>query len=291
VNIKAVEHRIQDLIGDFVELIAKAFFGGLGVAVAMSLAVLAFSSGAQAAKLNDAKAGQLLLSTDAGTAPDAEFTVAPQVSTEIAIDVTGMVARTRVTQFFHNPGSEFVEGVYVFPLPEKAAVDRLWMKIGDRVIEGRIREKEAARKEYEKAKGEGKKASIVVQQRPNLFTNTVAHIGPNDMVEIRIEYQQTRLGQRRVSPAHPARRSAALCSATPPPDEPKALRRKPGPGNSAPHPEYACECAWWSRRHRRVIDAGSAGLRRDSYHTPGRKIRRRTAVSPEEQVVPTATAA
>ena len=96
-DIKAVEHRIQDLIEDFVELIAKAFFGGLGVAIVMSLAILAFSSTAQAAKLNDAKAGQLLLSTDAGTGAEAEFTVAPQVSTEIAIDVTGMVARTRVT--------------------------------------------------------------------------------------------------------------------------------------------------------------------------------------------------
>ena len=177
---------VRQVVGDLAELVAKAFFGGLGAAVAMSLAILALSANVQAAKVNDAQAGTLLLRTDAG----GEFTAAPQVALEVAVEVTGMVARTRVTQFFHNPGSEFVEGVYVFPLPEKAAVDRLWMKVGERVIEGRIREKEEARRTYEKAKAEGRKAALVEQQRPNLFTNAVAHIGPNDFVEIRIEYQQ-----------------------------------------------------------------------------------------------------
>src|SRR5690349_1723024 len=179
--------RIQQALGDFARLVAKAFFGGIGVAVLMSLAILALSANVQAAGVNDAKAGTLLIkdpSVEGGYAP------APQVATEVATDVTGMIARTRVTQTFHNPGSAFVEGVYVFPLPEKAAVDRLWMKIGERVIEGRIREKEEARRDYEKAKSEGKKAALVEQQRPNLFTNAVAHIGPNDAVEIRIEYQQ-----------------------------------------------------------------------------------------------------
>jgi Ca-activated chloride channel family protein len=178
--------RLEDAIGDLAELVARAFFGGLAAAVALSLAILALSATAQAAALNDTKAGTLLLRTGAA----GDYAVAPQVSTEVAIDVTAMVARTRVTQIFHNPGSEFVEGVYVFPLPEKAAVDRLWMKIGERVIEGRIREKEDARREYQKAKQEGRKAALVEQQRPNLFTNAVAHIGPNDFIEVRIEYQQ-----------------------------------------------------------------------------------------------------
>ena len=177
-------HTLQQAMRDLAELVAKAFFGGLGAAVAMSLAILALSANVQAATVNDAKAGTLLLRAGGELVP------APQVSTEVAIEVTGMVARTRVTQLFHNPGSDFVEGVYVFPLPEKAAVDRLHMKIGERLIEGRIREKEEARRTYEKAKREGRKAALVEQQRPNLFTNAVAHIGPNDFVEIRIEYQQ-----------------------------------------------------------------------------------------------------
>jgi Ca-activated chloride channel family protein len=185
---KAVAGRlsVKQVLCDLAELVAKAFFGGLGAAVAMALAILALSANVQAAKINDAQAGTLLLRADAA----GEFTAAPQVALEVAVEVTGMVARTRVTQFFHNPGSEFVEGVYVFPLPEKAAVDRLWMKVGERVIEGRIREKEEARRTYEKAKAEGRKAALVEQQRPNLITNAVAHIGPNDFVEIRIEYQQ-----------------------------------------------------------------------------------------------------
>jgi Ca-activated chloride channel family protein len=106
--------------------------------------------------------------------------VAPTGETEVAIQVTGLIARTRVTQVFHNPGAEFVEGLYVFPLPEKAAVDHLWMRIGERVIEGRSRRRRGARV-YEKARAEGGRRALVEQQRPNLFTNSVAHIGPDEM--------------------------------------------------------------------------------------------------------------
>src|SRR4051812_10632809 len=174
-------------IGDFLQLGANAFVSGLLVAIALSVLTLLLASTAQAAALNDAKTGQLLLRTGA----PGEYTVAPTVETEIAIEVTGVIARTRLTQVFHNPGSEFVEGLYVFPLPEKAAVDHLWMRIGERAIEGVIQEKEEARRTYEKAKSEGRKAALVEQQRPNLFMNSVAHIGPNDQVRVTIEYQQT----------------------------------------------------------------------------------------------------
>jgi len=175
-----------DLVGDMIELVFRAFVGGVAAAVAMSLAILALSATAQAATLGEAKTGALLLMTKTA----GQYTVAPRVATEVAIEVSGMVARTRVTQHFHNPGSEHVEGVYVFPLPEKAAVDRLRILIGSRAIEGRIREKGEARRIYAQAKSEGKKAALVEQQRPNLFTNTVAHIGPNERVEVTIEYQQ-----------------------------------------------------------------------------------------------------
>jgi Ca-activated chloride channel family protein len=84
-----------------------------------------------------------------------------------------------------------VEGIYVFPLPEKAAVDHLWMRIGERVVEGRVQEKEEARRSYDSARREGRKAALVEQQRPNLFTNSVAHIGPGENVRITLEYQQT----------------------------------------------------------------------------------------------------
>lgn len=175
---------IKGAISDFVELVAKALLSGVAVGTAMGLAILLLTTTAQASGM-DAKTGTLMLHSPSG------YTPAPKVSTEVAIEVKGIVARTRVTQLFHNPGAEFVEGVYVFPLPEKAAVDRLWMKIGERTIEGRIQEKAAARVTYEKARNEGRKASLVEQQRPNLFTNSVAHIGPGDRIEIKIEYQQS----------------------------------------------------------------------------------------------------
>ncbi|HEX7465854.1 MAG TPA: VIT domain-containing protein, partial [Usitatibacter sp.] len=174
-------------IGDFLKLGMSAFASGLAAAITLAVITLALAGGAQAASLTDAKTGTLMLAT--GTA--GEFTIAPKVETEVAIQVTGMIARTRLSQVFHNPGTEFVEGVYLFPLPEKAAVDHLWMRIGERVIEGQVQEKEEARRTYEKAKTEGRKAALVEQQRPNLFTNAVAHIGPGENVRVTIEYQQT----------------------------------------------------------------------------------------------------
>ena len=177
----------NSVIGDFLQLGANAFVGGLVAAIALSVLTLLLAGAAQAATPNDAKTGQLLVQG----AATGQYTVAPTVETEVAIEVSGIVARTRLTQVFQNPGADFVEGVYVFPLPENAAVDHLWIRIGERAIEGVIQEKEEARKTYEKAKSEGKKAALVEQQRPNLFTNSVANIGPNEMVRVTIEYQQT----------------------------------------------------------------------------------------------------
>src|SRR5258708_26402226 len=174
-------------IGEFLEVGANGFGGGVGGGVGVAVITLALASATQAASLNDAKTGTLMLRT----ATAGEYVVAPKVETEVAIEVTGMIARTRLSQVFHNPGSEFVEGVYVFPLPEKAAVDHLWMRIGERVIEGQVKEKEEARRTYDKARSEGRKAALVEQQRPNLFTNAVAHIGPNENVRVTIQHQQT----------------------------------------------------------------------------------------------------
>src|SRR5258708_14872862 len=122
-------------IVEFLALGANAFVSGLVAAIALAVITVALATGAQAASLNDAKTGTLLLRT--GTAGD--YAVAPTVESEGAIEVNGVVARTRVSQVFHNPGAEFAEGVYVFPLPENSAVDPLWMRIGERTIEARSR--------------------------------------------------------------------------------------------------------------------------------------------------------
>ncbi|MCP4129353.1 MAG: marine proteobacterial sortase target protein [Gammaproteobacteria bacterium] len=115
---------------------------------------------------------------------------APMLKTDVKMDISGMLARVSVRQRFKNIGSEWAEGVYVFPLPEDAAVDRMRLRIGERIIEGEIKEKAEARRSYEKAKREGKKASLLRQERPNIFTTAVANIGPDEEVVVEIEYQQ-----------------------------------------------------------------------------------------------------
>src|SRR5439155_533654 len=100
-------------------------------------------------------------------------------------------ARAIVRQQFVNPTSDWVEGVYVFPLPEEAAVDHLRLHVGDRVLEGVIRERAAAKATYEQAKREGRRTGLVEQERANIFTTSVANIAPGASVAVEIEYQQT----------------------------------------------------------------------------------------------------
>jgi Ca-activated chloride channel family protein len=119
------------------------------------------------------------------------YVPSPVINTSVDMQVSGVVERTRVTQTFVNPSSEWVDATYVFPVPVGAAVDELLMTIGSRHIEGQIQIKEQAIKTFNQAKQAGKKASLVLQKRPNLFTNQIANIGPNERIEISITYQNT----------------------------------------------------------------------------------------------------
>jgi Ca-activated chloride channel family protein len=121
---------------------------------------------------------------------EGSFTLAPELKTVVDIDVTGVIARTTVRQAFTNPGSDWLEGVYVFPLPDRAAVDTLKMRIGDRLIEGRIEERKKAKKIYQQARKEGRKAALLESERPNIFTTSVANIGPGETITVEIRYQE-----------------------------------------------------------------------------------------------------
>jgi len=122
---------------------------------------------------------------------DGAAQLAPLLDTEVEIRVTGHVARAKVTQRFLNPHRDWYEGVYVFPLPENAAVDRLRMRIGERIVEGEVQEKAQAKRTYAEAKSEGRRAALLEQERPNIFTSSVANIAPGEEVRVEIEYQQT----------------------------------------------------------------------------------------------------
>ena len=116
--------------------------------------------------------GELMLRSQGGKA-----VAAPLLRSEVDIDVGGLLARVVVTQYFKNTTDIWMNGEYQFPLPERAAVDRLVMTVGERRIVGEIKEKQVAKKMFEQARRAGKRASLVSQQRPNLFTNNIANIG------------------------------------------------------------------------------------------------------------------
>ncbi|MEW5756198.1 MAG: marine proteobacterial sortase target protein [Pseudomonadota bacterium] len=173
-------HEVGELVIMFV------VFLGLYFAL---LTVLASSAEANVSDdyigLDEVQQGSLLFKTG-----DGHYRPAPALNTEVEIDVSGMVARAKVRQRFENRDDQWVEGVYVFPLPEDAAVDHMRMAIGERIIEGQIKERAEAKRTYEQAKAARQKAALIEQERPNLFTNSVANIGPRETVVVEIEYQQ-----------------------------------------------------------------------------------------------------
>jgi len=131
------------------------------------------------------RSGALLLRTDGD-----RDVAAPLVATDVDVTVSGPTARARVTQLFHNPSAGWVEAVYVYPLPEGGAVDTLKMVVGERIIVGDVMERKSAKAIYEQAKAAGQKATLMEQERPNIFTNSVANIGPGESVLVQIEYQE-----------------------------------------------------------------------------------------------------
>jgi len=114
----------------------------------------------------------------------------PLRGTEVEARISGRVAEVFVTQRFENDGPEPIEAVYLFPLPDDAAVDRMEMRIGDRVIRGVIRQRREAWQVYEQARSEGRRAALLEQQRPNLFAQRVANLQPGDQIDVRLRYVQ-----------------------------------------------------------------------------------------------------
>lgn len=104
--------------------------------------------------------------------------------------VIGTVAETTVTQVFANPFSEPIEAVYAFPLHEHAAVDDYWIHIGERSLHGEIHRREEAKQIYEDAKAQGRRTGLLEQERPNVFTQSVANIAPGESIEVQMHVVQ-----------------------------------------------------------------------------------------------------
>ena len=112
----------------------------------------------------------------------------PLEHTDVRVDISGFIARVTLTQQFGNPFDEPIEAVYTFPMSDRAAVDAMTMKIGDRTIKGVIKRREEAQRIYQQARDAGKAASLLDQERPNIFTQSVANILPGDEIAITISY-------------------------------------------------------------------------------------------------------
>ena len=109
-------------------------------------------------------------------------------STDARVVITGMVAHAVVTQSWENPNTFPVDGLYIFPLPENAAVTDMSLRIGDRIIRGEMRRREEARAIYEQARSEGRVAGLLEQERPNVFAQQVANIVPGARIQVVLSY-------------------------------------------------------------------------------------------------------
>jgi Ca-activated chloride channel homolog len=120
-----------------------------------------------------------------------ELGACPLKHTAVKAEISGFIARVTVRQEFENSYAETIEAVYAFPLSQNGAVDEMTMTVGERVIKGAVMRRDEARKIYESAKSAGKTAALLDQERPNIFTQSVANILPGEKVVIEISYVET----------------------------------------------------------------------------------------------------
>lgn len=133
----------------------------------------------------EVSSGTLFLNTDT-TSIDAIV-----LNSKVNMRISGPVADVTLRQFFRNTSTEWVEGVYVFPLPENASVRSMNIQVGERSIKGAIHERIIATKKYVQAKSNGQLASVLNMQRNNLFTTKIANIAPGESISVELDYFQT----------------------------------------------------------------------------------------------------
>jgi len=122
----------------------------------------------------------------------------PLESTDATVNIVGVIADVVITQTYQNKGKKSIEAVYIFPGSTRAAVYGMKMTIGDRTIIAEIREREEARNLYEAAKNAGQTASLLEQQRPNVFQMNVANILPGDKICVELRYTELLISEERI---------------------------------------------------------------------------------------------
>jgi len=122
----------------------------------------------------------------------------PLKATSADVNIAGVIANVAITQEYKNEGKKPIEAVYVFPASTRAAVYEMVMTIGERVILAKIEEKDRARQQYEEAKDAGRSASLLEQERPNVFTMNVANIMPGDLVKVELKYTELLVPEEKI---------------------------------------------------------------------------------------------
>ncbi|BAY10752.1 VIT domain-containing protein [Calothrix sp. NIES-2098] len=122
--------------------------------------------------------------------PDQQQIAFPLKHTEVQAKVAGNISRVEVTQSFENPFTTTLEAVYIFPLPDEAAVDDMLIRIGDKTIKGSIKKRQEAQQIYEQAKQQGRTAGLLEQERDNIFTQSLANIKPGEQIDVIIRYSE-----------------------------------------------------------------------------------------------------
>jgi Ca-activated chloride channel family protein len=169
---------------DLVMTLLAAVFTGISGSILLILLVFGWNQAA-ADNLRQPRAELQLRTLDGQYQSQA-----PLLQSDVQIDITGILSKVRVEHLFINPSQSWMEGVYLFPLPETSAVEALRMQIGDRIIEGRIEEKRTAQRVYRKARESGQRASLLKQHRANIFSVSLTNIAPGEEIRVVIEFQQ-----------------------------------------------------------------------------------------------------
>lgn len=154
------------------------------------MAVAIFFAGHVAAQRGDDNADKTLSPYFVVLSENPEVDGLPLKATSVKTSIVGSIADVTVSQLYVNTGKHALEAIYTFPMSTRAAVYAMQMKIGSRRITAKIEEKKKAREDYEKAKSEGKRASLLEQSRPNVFTMNVSNIMPGDTIEVELRYTE-----------------------------------------------------------------------------------------------------
>src|SRR5438105_3317248 len=172
-------------------MLRKFFLKFLSVVAVATLSIIGLSASRNSVTIASAQNGETQGSLQVIDSSGKPKAVCPLKHTDVKVEISGFLARAVITQEFENPFKEKIEAVYTFPLPQNAAVDDMTMLVGDRTVRGKSLRREEAQAVYEAAKTGGQRASLLDQERPNIFTQSVANILPGEQIKITISYVET----------------------------------------------------------------------------------------------------